>query len=147
MSFSKASVTLLFRRLSVYQGSVFNSVTPIVSVGAWAVFSLFASIFQCSLPNPWRGPLDSCPTREGLWSTVIILNIISDFILAVYIIPGVWKLNMAKSMRLTVLSLFASRITVCVTAAVQLFRLIQHAHSGDETCKSNPMRPEARTVY
>jgi hypothetical protein len=136
MTFSKASIALLLRRLSVYHSSVFCSSTPIAGICIWAVFSLLASTFQCGLPTPWRATPSQCPARVGLLSTVGILNIITDAVLAVYIIPGVWRLeSMAKHVRLTVIVLFATRLTVCVAAAIQVIRLIQFADSQDETCK------------
>jgi hypothetical protein len=91
MTFSKASVALLIRRLAMYHSCVLHTSTPLVSVGIWAAFSLFAAIFQCSLPNPWRATPSECPARIGLLSTVGILNIITDAELSVYIIPGVWR--------------------------------------------------------
>jgi hypothetical protein len=135
MTFSKASIALLIKRLSVYHSNFLQSTMPIAGVGIWAVFSLFASILQCNLPNPWFGALESCPAREGLWSAILILNIVSDAILAVYIIPGVSKLNMPKPVRLTVVGLFACRLFVCITSGVQLSRLIRNAHSRDPTCR------------
>jgi hypothetical protein len=137
MSFSKASIALLIRRLSVYHSSFFRSSVPIASVGIWAIFSLFASILQCNLPNPWFGALESCPTRERLWFAILILNIISDALLAVYIIPGVSRLHMPKPIRLTVVGLFATRLLVCVASGVQLAHLIQHARTEDPTCTSS----------
>lgn len=135
MAFSKASVSLLLRRLSVYQSSPCHSSVPVVAVGIYTIFSFFTSIFQCGLPSPWRVDVESCPYREGLWITTISLNILSDAILSVYVIPGIWKLNMAKAVRLTVVSLFMSRVIVCVSAAIELVRLIQNNGSKDDTCQ------------
>jgi hypothetical protein len=140
MTFSKASVALLIRRLSVYHSSFFRSSIPVVLVGIWAVFSLFASIFQCNLPNPWRATPSQCPARIGLLSTVIITNVITDFFLSIYIIPGVWRLSMKKNVRLTVIALFATRLAVCVVGIYNVCRLIQSSKSSDLTCNI-PMAP------
>jgi hypothetical protein len=96
MMFSKASAALLMRRLEVYQSSVIRSSALLASVGIWAVFSLFATIFQCSSPTPWRATPSNCPARIGLLSTVGILNIVTDAVLSVYIIPGVWRFEVPK---------------------------------------------------
>lgn len=134
MAFSKASIALLIRRLSVYHSSFFRASLPIVTVGIWAIFSLFASIFQCNLPNPWTGSPKDCPAREVLWSAILVLNIVSDALLAVYIIPGVSRLNMPKPVRLTIVGLFACRLSVCVASGIQMARLIQDTGTSDPTC-------------
>jgi hypothetical protein len=136
MTFSKASVALLLRRLSVYHSSYFHSSIPIVGVGIWAVFSLFALIFQCDLPDPWRVTSPQCHARVGLISAVVISNVVTDFILAVYIIPGVWKLSMKQNVRLTVVSLFATRLVVCILGCIQVLRFLQYSKSPDQTCKN-----------
>lgn len=137
MTFSKASIALLIRRLSVYHSSFLRSSMPIAGVGIWAIFSLFASIFQCNLPNPWFSAPESCPARKGLWSAILVWNMVTDAVLAVYIVPGVSRLNMPKPVRLTVVGLFASRLTVCVASGIQLNQLIRNVHSQDPTCKSS----------
>jgi hypothetical protein len=92
--FSKASVALLIRRLAIYQSSFTHTLTPLASTGIWAVFALFATIFECKSGTPWRATPSKCPYRVGLLSTAGILNIITDALLAIYIIPGVWRFEL-----------------------------------------------------
>ncbi|KAF2428691.1 hypothetical protein EJ08DRAFT_735634 [Tothia fuscella] len=133
MTFSKASVAFLLKRLTIYHTSFFHTSLTFLGVGIWAIFSLFASTLQCNLPNPWYAKPELCHAREGLWSTIIVLNFLSDFILSIYIIPGVWRLTMAVSIRSTIIVLFSLRLLVCVSSAFQLSKLLRFSQSSDPT--------------
>jgi hypothetical protein len=135
MTFSKLSVALLLKRLSIYDTILLHTSIPLAGISLWAIFSLFATLFQCNVPNPWQlSPPSRCQAREGLLSAIIILNIVTDAILSVYAVPGIWRLNMAKNVRLTVLTLFTSRLIVCAVAVLQLVYLVRNAPTQDETC-------------
>jgi hypothetical protein len=110
MAFAKASVVFLFNRLNIYQARTGPLLILLSSIGAWCLLSVFILAFQCHLPEPWRNTPSNCPTHGKLYFVVGSLNIFTDAVLSVYVIPDVWKLNMGKILRVTVIALFASRL-------------------------------------
>ena len=77
---------------------------------AWTIFSVLALAFQCGLPRPWEYTPQRCSNGGAVWYPIIILNLLSDAVLAFLFGPVLWKLNMAKVQRATVASLFGIRI-------------------------------------
>jgi hypothetical protein len=109
-TFSKASVIALFGKILwawLPRASYFY-LSAMVAV--WCLFSVFALAFQCNLPEPWHMVSSNCPTKERLFYPVIILNIVTDFVLAVYIFPHISSLSMQKVDQWTVIGVFASRV-------------------------------------
>ncbi|KAF2840591.1 hypothetical protein M501DRAFT_1001575 [Patellaria atrata CBS 101060] len=132
MIFAKLSVILLFRRLAP-QERTWHCIILCSSVAVWGIFSIFAVAFQCKTPQPWVFTKSNCPTWGNLYYPVIALNIVTDAILSIFILPTVWKLNMAKSTRLTVMALFGARVSVCGVAIGQLIVTAQTMHHPDQT--------------
>jgi hypothetical protein len=110
MAFAKASVVFLFKRLNIHQANIGPLLLLLSSIGASCLLSVFIIAFQCHLPEPWRMSSSNCLGHGKLYVVVGSLNICTDVILSLYIIPAIWKLNMAKTLRLTVIALFASRL-------------------------------------
>lgn len=108
MAWAKMSVVLLLKRLASPQHIRYYGLFGMTTV--WAVFSLFALAFHCQLPEPWIFIPSRCFSRGRLLYPVIALNILTDGVLAIFILPVIWKLNMIKVARITVMALFASRI-------------------------------------
>ena len=78
---------------------------------AWLIFSVFALAFQCGTPHPWMYNKHRCAGDGALWYPVIIFNILTDIALSFLFAPTVWKLQMARAQRITVMSLFAVRVS------------------------------------
>ena len=108
MAWAKMSVVLLFKRLAFPQRTRHYGLFGMVIV--WAIFSLFVLAFQCPLPEPWVFNPPNCFSHGNLLYPIIVLNILTDGVLAIFILPVIWKLNMAKGTRVTVMVLFGSRI-------------------------------------
>ena len=108
MGSAKTSVVLLFKRLASPQRTRHHSLFGMVIV--WATFSLFALAFQCPLPEPWVFNPSRCCSHGRLIYPIIAINVLSDGLLAVFILPVIWKLKMARDIRKTVMVLFGSRI-------------------------------------
>lgn len=108
---SKISAALLSKRAVLIKSRYFYSF--MAAVVAWMLFYLFAAAFQCRLPNPWILLPSNCPLRGDLQYAVTSFNMITDFILSVWVIRPVWKVNMPKQDRIIVIILFGARI-MCV---------------------------------
>jgi hypothetical protein len=93
--------TILLRRLC-YASLGFTA--------AWAVASILALAFQCSLPRPWHTEGNKCVDQFGLNIGIHSLNILSD--LFVIFIPFVMmqEVQVSQRKRWIVRGLFASRL-------------------------------------
>jgi hypothetical protein len=72
--------------------------------------SIFLIAFQCQLPQPWVFVPSECTTHGNVWYPVVIFNMATDAMLAMGILPTVWKLNTSRDTRMAVILLFASRL-------------------------------------
>ncbi|TVY87234.1 hypothetical protein LAWI1_G008030 [Lachnellula willkommii] len=108
MTFAKVSVVLLMKRITLTAERSWGIV--LVSCCLWGVFSFLAFAFQCGVPDPWVYVPSQCTTRGKLQYPVIVLNIVTDVILSVGMLPTVWKLRAPLETRVTVMILFALRL-------------------------------------
>ncbi|KAI1409820.1 hypothetical protein F5Y13DRAFT_181693 [Hypoxylon sp. FL1857] len=92
-----------------------------VLVGLWLISGSLTSLFQCALPSPWDF-LDStrCIDRRAWWTYIVVLNIVTEVGIIILYLLIIWKLQIARSKKVIVLSIFLTRIFVIATAAVQL---------------------------
>jgi hypothetical protein len=111
MTLSKAAVVVLLERLNINGNKTWPFLTLMSSVGVWGLLLVFIVAFQCRLPEPWRFSQSNCPTDGKLYFIVGSFNILTDAILSVCIIPRIRTLNMAWSLRLTIMTLFAFRLS------------------------------------
>ena len=108
MTFAKVSVVLLMRRITQATTRIWDIVMG--SCCLWGVFSFLAFAFQCGLPKPWVYEPLQCTTRGKLQYPIIVLNIVTDVILSVGMLPSLWKLKAPFETRVTVMILFALRL-------------------------------------
>jgi hypothetical protein len=76
----------------------------------WTVFSVLALAFQCGLQQPWVYTADRCLGRGALWYPVVLLNLLTDLVIATLFIPVIRTLQMDLSRQLKIGSMFGSRI-------------------------------------
>ncbi|KAF2867083.1 hypothetical protein BDV95DRAFT_610967 [Massariosphaeria phaeospora] len=131
MASAKTSVVLLSDRVAPREARSYYLMLGMVAV--WTIFSTFALAFQCSLPDPWTFTRENCPSRGNLYYPIIIFNIITDALLATWILPTLRKLLMPTNKRVTVMLLFGARLVVCCFSIVQLVSVAQHIRSPDVT--------------
>jgi hypothetical protein len=108
MASAKASVVLLSDR--VVPGTPRQRYSILAIIFLWTVFAIFATAFQCVTPQTWVYVPSECSTRGGLVYSTIIGNILSDALVATYILPTLWKLLMNMEKRIKVIFLFGSRL-------------------------------------
>lgn len=132
MASAKMSVLVLSDRVAPRKERFYNGMRALILF--WTTFSIFAIAFQCGLPKPWVYDPDDCPTKGYVYYPIIILNIVTDGILATWILPTLWNLLMDTGKRMTVMLLFGSRLVVCCFAIVQLTSLARHIRDPDVTC-------------
>jgi hypothetical protein len=108
MTAAKASVVFLSDRVAPRTRGPYVAMLSLVAI--WSVYSFFAIAFRCALPRPWTLEPSECPSSGPLQYPVVILNLITDFMLATWILPTLWKLLMDTDKRVTVMALFGSRL-------------------------------------
>jgi hypothetical protein len=108
MAFAKTSVAILSRRV-LARPHLFSSAILSVIAG-WVLFSCFVVAFPCHLPRPWIYIPSQCSTLSKLLYPVIVFNIVTDALLAFWLIPFVSRLNIPLKKRLSVCCLFGVRL-------------------------------------
>lgn len=73
----------------------------------WSVFSVLAVALECGLPR-WTIESMQCG-NGGLLISVIVLNMITDLVLAGWIVPTLWSLSLDKEKCTTAMLLFGAR--------------------------------------
>ena len=108
MFFAKTSIVLLSHRVAPREPRPYFFMLGLIAL--WAVFSIFGIAFQCGLPHPWVYVPSQCSTRGNLLYPIIIFNIITDALLATWILPTLSRLLMDTGKRMTVIILFGARL-------------------------------------
>ena len=75
------------------------------------------------MPDPWTYTPQRCVGSGALWYPIVVVNLLTDAILAFFFAPVLWKLKMDRSQRLTITSLFSIRLTY-VSVPMNLWRSI-----------------------
>ena len=111
MAFAKTSVIQLIMRLSQRRSRI-HKACHILSgfVVLWTVFSILSLALQCRIPNPWVYTPQRCVGSGALWYPIIVLNLLTDAVLAFLFAPVLWRLKMSRKHRLTITSLFSARL-------------------------------------
>lgn len=81
-----------------------------IVIGIWILFSLFTIAFQCGIPRPWEFTSAECAADGKLYYLIVAGDIATDGVLACYFIPVIWKLQMTRSLKILVSSLFTLRL-------------------------------------
>lgn len=150
MASAKTSAVLLSDRVAPRDSHPYYGMLGLIAF--WGAFSFLAIALQCGIPDPWAFAPDRCPSKGALYYPIISLNIVTDGLLALWILPTVWKLLMNHRDRITVIALFGSRLmyvvltlltvayaddySVCAFATVQLVTVTRHIRDPDVTCTS-----------
>ncbi|KAF2095137.1 hypothetical protein NA57DRAFT_79622 [Rhizodiscina lignyota] len=138
MALAKSSILLLFRRLMSQSRLITAFFALSASVIVYFVFSVFATAFQCGLPRPWLLEPTTCTSHGRLQYAIIGMNMITDMLLAIWIIPSLWKLQMDKNTRTIVIALFAARLAVVGVAVGQIVLTQRSLRSADQTWSALP---------
>ncbi|KAM0430069.1 hypothetical protein ACHAPT_006075 [Fusarium lateritium] len=122
---TKLSLCLLIRQISNIGGlNVANLILAGVIV-AWMVTGIFATAFQCPLPEPWASHSnDQCPSQGPIFVFNGVMNILTDVALCALPVAMMWHVQTSVRRKLIVMSLFGSRLIVPIVTIPIL------SHSG-----------------
>ncbi|PVI02260.1 hypothetical protein DM02DRAFT_670697 [Periconia macrospinosa] len=129
MSFAKCSSAFLTSRIA--SQSRCEQLILFGTVALWTLSSLLLFGLQCGLPRPWSN-VPAC-SRGGPVFTVIALNMLSDALLAWWIVPIIRPLKIDRERRRSVIILFASRGIIPFVSAGQLWVVAKIVRGGDPT--------------
>lgn len=130
---AKVSVVLLIGRLDSKKSTQLKCHIVHALCFTWVLFSIFTISFQCGLPKPWTFNENRCAAGGKLYYLIILINIITDATIALFFLPVVWKLQMARDERITIMSVFASRLSVCGGSIGNMAVLGSYINSSDIT--------------
>ncbi|OSS47160.1 hypothetical protein B5807_10022 [Epicoccum nigrum] len=100
-----------------------------VLVCSWMLCASLVAIFQCTLPRPWDRTLKQCLDRSAWWSAIAGLNIVTELAIIAIELEIMSKLRIALKRKILMMSLFACRVLVPISAAVQLAFFHQEARN------------------
>jgi hypothetical protein len=63
------------------------------AIAIWIVFSVLALALQCEIPRPWVYPAERYVGRGAVWYPVVLLNIVTDLVVATIFLPLIRKLQ------------------------------------------------------
>lgn len=105
MSFAKLSSAFLIDRVAPQSPKARRVLFGMVAM--WAAFSTIAILFQCGVPN-WNPRSVQCH-RGSVLIAVTVANIVTDLVIAVWLIPTLWTLRLDREKCITAGMLFGSR--------------------------------------
>ncbi|KAI0433180.1 hypothetical protein F5Y09DRAFT_352193 [Xylaria sp. FL1042] len=103
-------------------------------IGLWVLTSVLVSLFQCALPTPWdyvHGV--KCVDRRAWWAYVAILNIVTDILTVGLYVFIIGNLQIPRSKRVIILSIFLVRLLVIGVSIAQLTVYLEVFSYSDPT--------------
>ncbi|OAL02850.1 hypothetical protein IQ06DRAFT_345836 [Phaeosphaeriaceae sp. SRC1lsM3a] len=128
ISFAKLSSACLMERVAPQSRR--SRTILFAMVAAWSVFALFVISFRCGIP-PGPSPQTLRCGSSGPLIASIVLNAITDVVLAAWLFPTLLSLSLDKEKRLTAMVLFGSRVIVSVIAGGQIWAVTSAFPSED----------------
>ena len=108
--FAKASTLSLLLALSPNKSYRRPMLVVGAVIAAWAVATIIASAFQCSLPHPYLITTNKCFSQVGFWDAFGVIDIISDLALMGLPIWLVYNLQLAVQKKVAVCFAFSFRL-------------------------------------
>ncbi|KAK5127956.1 hypothetical protein LTR85_005073 [Meristemomyces frigidus] len=115
-SCAKLSVAFLYERLAPRQDK--RGIAILLScVGAWIVFAFIGTAFACNAKLSYTA---NCTTDGYLSFPIIVTDLVTDAMLAFWMVPRVYKLQASRQHRIIPILLMSMRILVCCLEAGQI---------------------------
>ncbi|KAF7593994.1 hypothetical protein BBP40_010391 [Aspergillus hancockii] len=137
---TKISILLLYRRLFIQRWFRITCWTWIAIVLAFALGTVFSSIFQCSPVQyafnksiPGRG---KCINLTAFWYANATFNILSDLVIIALPVPVISKLQLPLKSKFALCGIFAVGIFACIASIIRITTLNIAASYQDITWNS-----------
>ncbi|KAF2731538.1 hypothetical protein EJ04DRAFT_579083 [Polyplosphaeria fusca] len=142
MSFAKFSSAFLASRVA--SQSCRENTVLFGMVAFWAVSSQLLCGLQCGFLEPWSGT-PKC-SHGGPVFAVIALNMVSDALLAWWIVPIIRPLKIDRAKRRTVVVLFSSRAIIPFICIAQLWAVAKAVRGNNPTRDGFPIAILHQTI-
>ncbi|KAK4031578.1 hypothetical protein C8A01DRAFT_51390 [Parachaetomium inaequale] len=123
MATIKTSILLLYHR--IFPNQTFRKALLVLGalIFAWAMAAFFLSILTCvPVESSWDITIQGRCINYGTVTLVIgIFNILMDFIILVYPMPMLWKLQMPRRRKILLSFAFGAGSIACVVSIARLF--------------------------
>ncbi|KAF1850577.1 uncharacterized protein K460DRAFT_273747 [Cucurbitaria berberidis CBS 394.84] len=106
-------------------------------IATWGIFSIGSVGFECGLPK-WTIESRQCGNGPFLVS-VIVYNIVTDLVLAGWIVPTLWSVSLNKEKCISATLLFGARAIVPLAAGAQIWAVLkanQSSNPGRDTVEA-----------
>ncbi|KAH7110960.1 hypothetical protein EDB81DRAFT_369402 [Dactylonectria macrodidyma] len=100
-------------------------------IGLWALSSILAAAFKCSLPEPWDYINGQCFNQFAFWVYVDGLNIVTDLAITGILFRMFIKLKTSTSKKILVMGVFGSRILIIPPAMCHMYYYKRAADSNN----------------
>ncbi|KAJ4162036.1 hypothetical protein BFJ63_vAg8492 [Fusarium oxysporum f. sp. narcissi] len=118
---TKVSLGLLIRQID-RQGGL-NTANMILGgvVIAWAISGVFATAFQCPMPEPWLAEnTTQCPNQGPIFLYNSIMIILTDIALCILPVAMMWEVQTSIRRKIIVMALFGTRLIVPIITIPEL---------------------------
>ncbi|KAJ5777460.1 hypothetical protein N7520_000706 [Penicillium odoratum] len=132
IALSKLSSGLLFKSTLTSRGYLRSNMGLIGVITAWAIASILALAFRCSLPTPWEWNLPGqCINQAALFQAIAAFNIITDVALVVLPCVLLRNVQLSRWKRFRIMALIASKFAVCAVTGVEIHYTLNLLASPD----------------
>ncbi|KIW24311.1 uncharacterized protein PV07_10038 [Cladophialophora immunda] len=130
LSFGKVSTLSLLLALSPNKSYRIPMLATGGLTAVWAIASIIASAFQCSLPHPYLITTSKCFSQEGFWDAVGVIDILTDVALMAIPIWLVHNLQLPVKKKIAVCFAFSFRT---LAIACTIWRISEMHHFFDRS--------------
>jgi hypothetical protein len=137
LALAKLSLVLLFKGITPKHCGPQAVAWLIPVVAIYTLLALGLITFQCQLPQPWILIPSQCSTHGKVYYPVTILNMLTDALLGIWMLPIIWALHMRAHSKAIIMWLFGSRLVICVVDIGRMTVIHKALQSEDQTRKSH----------
>ncbi|KAF5551300.1 hypothetical protein FMEXI_3418 [Fusarium mexicanum] len=130
---TKVSLGLLIRQID-RQGRL-NTANMILGgvVIAWAISGVFATAFQCLMPEPWLAEnAAQCPNQGPIFLYNGIMIVLTDIALCILPVAMMWEVQTSMRRKIIVMALFGTRLIVPIITIPELVHARYMFNNSDD---------------
>ena len=135
LALAKLSLVVLLQRIALERVGPQAVRWLFSTVAVYTLLSLLLVFFQCYPSQPWILTPNKCSTHGNAYFPITCSNMLTDAVLALWIVPVIWSLQMEAHAKSIVYWLFGSRLLICVADIVRMAVIHKALQSEDHTRK------------
>ncbi|GFF83700.1 hypothetical protein IFM61392_08953 [Aspergillus lentulus] len=137
LTFTKASILLLYLRIFAIPRFVLTSRIALGVISIYGLWCVLSAILNCIPVSAfWDSTIQgNCISRKFLWFFNASLNIVTDLVILIMPIPVLSRLHLPQKQKFGVIVVFAAGIFTCITSMIRL-KYVATATEATDTTKS-----------